>query len=188
MPQSGKVGTITGLDSLTKNEMAKLGIKGANLIGKEVLNGFIAYQEAMSALNGTLDTMNYQKKMEWFGAGSLIEVNEGTVAELDGVPAISFAGIHNPDTIRNIYVWQSEGMMGWDDADRDELNTIMTKIKESGKYADNVISDAEKLIYGGYDILGEADMGRFITAIQAINRESKIVAVGDNNWGYFRNE
>ena len=175
MAMDGAAGTVTGLDSFVDSKMAKLGIKEGNVAAKELINGLIAWQKACAAL----DKENYQLKMQWFGSGGYYKVTEGSLDLYGGLSGVSFAGMNNPDTIRNIMTWQDEGIKGWSDADKNGLDKVMETIRTtttasgSNLYSDQVISDCEKLLYGGYEIINEnvkaTDMLRFLKAIDAFN-------------------
>ena len=140
---------------------------------------------------------NFGIRMEWFDerythgfrAGSK-PLEEAWLEYRDK----GYNGITDPVVIRSIRQWQEEGIAGWTNVDEDDLNIIMDRIENrkrvdgSNFYSEQVIEDARMLFFGGYDILGETDMLRFLTAIDAINinrRDTSFTGVDRGTWMNF---
>lgn len=100
MAASGSAGTVYGADRLVSNEWGKLGIKGGNLAALNVIN----YAMQMNALMGRLDQEAYKTAMEWFGSGS--------VYEIDGEKGMAFVGLYDPKLLRNMVILNNEGVVG----------------------------------------------------------------------------
>ena len=130
----------------------------------------------------------FRIRMSWFGSVSEVKLDLNLEEVWKEYKENGYEIIDDPVVIRNIQQWENEGIAGWTNADRGELDRIMERV-ETDKHADGnnfyseqVIEDARKLIYGGYDILGEADMLRFIIAVQAINHQGFSVQL---NWSAY---
>jgi len=186
MAMNGKAGTVTGLDSFVESNAAVTGVKSGNLIAAELINGAIRWQKA----NQELDVENYKQKMEYFGSGGTFELSSDDPLNMfEDVTKISFVGLYNPDVIRNMYTWQTEGIKGWANLTEEKSKIIIDKIAERYEIGSQIYKDCYALMYGGYDIFGIGvketedgvgnDMSRFTDAIAAFGKENYDVKA---NW------
>ena len=181
MIMDDSAGTVSGLDGFTESQAAKLGLKGTNLVAKELINGILAWQKASKALS----IADHQKKIEWFGSGGYYEATSNSAESYRDLSGVSFSEIINPDTIFKIYRWETEGIRGWAQLDDATCENILGKIAKKNGTDSQVYEDCYALMYGGYDIFGETDMLRFLTAINAFSFENFIV---ERKWLNFLDE
>jgi len=178
MALRGNAGSVTGLDSIVESKAAKIGLKTGNLVASELINGMMKWQKA----NQELDEKNYKQKMEFFGAGSSFIMKSSDPNNVyKDVSKVSFTGMYNPDVLRNMHIWETEGIKGWANLTDGECKEIIDRIARYNGIESQVYKDCYALMYGGYDIfgIGEAeikdgiknDMGRFMEAVVAFNHE-----------------
>ena len=193
----GAAGSVSKLNELVDNKAAEIGIQGANLIVSELINGLNAMKEARQAIDDT----NYRFKMEWFGWGGYYEASsEGQFNSFDDIRSIGFADIYDPDVVRNMLIWEKEGIKGWANLTNRHAEYILERVGESKGYDSQVYKDCFALMYGGYELFGigieqekvkgkenelKNDMFRFKTAIDAFNDEDFIVIA---KWTQLLNE
>ena len=83
-----------------------------------------------------------------------------------------YNGIYDPVAIKNIPIWEKEGIIGWYSGDIAKLEAAMDVIRQ--KRDAQLREDCEKLVYGGFDIFGidtTDEMLRFLNAINNLNAE-----------------
>jgi len=178
MVLEGKTGTVGGLESLVESEAAKIGLKTGNLVASGLINGMIKWQKA----NQELKIRQYQKKMEYFGMGGHFEMmSDGPLNLYNDLSVVNFTGLYDPDIIRNMYIWETEGIKGWAGLTDEECKEILDLVAKKKRGTESqVYKDCCALIYGGYDIFGigvngtedgvKNDMTRFMKAVTIINR------------------
>jgi hypothetical protein len=141
----------------------------------------------------------FKVTMEWFGSVGVYDIEYKLEEVWNEYQDNGYDVIGDPTVIANMQRWQDEGIQGWKNVDNtidlaalpEELDIIMDKIRysktASGKneYSDQIISDCEKLIYGGFDFFGELDMLGFLDAIEAINTNTKAFTIGSSGWKRF---
>lgn len=154
MAASGSAGTVYGADRLVNNEWGKLGIKGGNLAALNVIN----YAMQMNALMGRLDQETYKTAMEWFGSGS--------VYEIDGEKGMAFVGLYDPKLLRNMVILNNEGvvgLMGLDPKDansKQQIDDWVKQLRISGKPSE--IEDRRSLcrsiLNGEYEFMNKRNV------------------------------
>ena len=108
-------------------------------------------------------------------SGGKYKCSEGI---LEGGDGIAIAGIYEPKTIRQIGVWEKEGIAGWMEWEKDAkgrypvAEDIMEWIKGTkGKgfgLSTEEEDDCYALLTGNYDIVNEEDMDYFTKRIRNI--------------------
>jgi len=178
MAMKGAAGAVSGLDKIIESNAAAIGLKSGNLLAAELINGLIKWQKA----NQELDAENFKQKMEFFGTGGIFKLSSDDPLKMfEDVSMISFAGLYNPDIIRNMNIWEAEGIKGWANLTDEECKEIIDEIAEREGIDSQVYKDCCTLMYGGYDIFGigvketedgiKNDMLRFLNAIIAFGLE-----------------
>ncbi len=171
MAISGEAGAVTGLDSLSGSLSGKLGIKGGNIAAQNVIN----YWTNISNLENSLSKENFKAKMEWFGMGGTYEYSGGILGEGGD---ITITGMYRPEVLREVELWEKEGIAGWMGWEKDEgeyeiAEDIMAKIEDEYGEDQNVINGCKKLLLGGYDITKEEDTDKFLDYIDIIQEGYK---------------
>jgi len=160
---NGSADSITGIDEMVSDKALQLKIRISDGLVKDIINGLIAWQKARDAL----DTENYKLMMGWFGSGGSYKTSGGILELYGGLSGVSFAGINNPDIIRQMVEWQNNGIKGWSDIDDAEWESRLQVIAEN--YGGAIYEDCKKLIEGGYDIFGITDYAEFGELIKIID-------------------
>ena len=170
---SGTAGSVAGLDSMASSTAGKMGIKGSNLVVQNAIN----YWNAVSSFESSLTKENFQRKMIWFGVGGKYKCSEGI---LEGGDGIAIAGIYEPKTIRQIGVWEKEGIAGWMEWEKDADGTYpvaedIIKVIRSDQFdlSTEEEDDCYALLTGNYDIVNEEDMKYFTDRILNIEEAYK---------------
>jgi len=165
MAVNGSAGSVTGLDSQVSSLAGKLGIKSGNLLTQNIIN----YGLAVSNLDASLTEANYQAKMEWFGLGGTYAYDGGIWGEIWGAGGdIGMTGMYKPEVIRQVKVWEEEGIAGWIGWDQADVDAIADAIKLDANLKDDERKACEKLLTGGYNITEEEDMVAFMNRIKVI--------------------
>jgi len=142
---------------------------------------------AIGVLHGVRTTRdnklaNFKMKMDYFGKVDdydLINNLEKVWCEYHDK---GYNGIDDPYIIENINLWENKGIKGWSNIDDAEWDRRLRVIAEKHGTNSGVYKDCEKLINGGYNILGETDYLRFGEAIQEINyAQSEFVGSGSKS-------
>lgn len=163
MAAKGSAGSISGLGSLAETTEGKLGSQLTNLQVSNMIN----YWNELANIKDSLTAANYQAKMEWFGMGGFYEVVDGSMAGEEG---FSFTEIYNPDVIRQMKVWEEEGIAGWMGWDGDMVKKIIAYLDPKNEMSIEELSDYAALLIGGCDIVGVEDMDIFMAKIDKIQK------------------
>ena len=121
---------------------------------------------------------SFRLKMEWFGGGYIAPLQSDAEVWKERYVEGSSC-INDPEIIRNVEIWQKEGIKGWTNLTDEECIEILDEIARKNKGIDSqVYKDCYALLYGGYDIFGigakepengvKNDMMRFSVAVAAI--------------------
>lgn len=181
MAKNRTAGTVGGLDRLTSSESERLGIKGANIVAANLLN----YASQLYALEGNINTKEYQILMEWFGTGSTYAV--------DGETKISFAGFYNPKALDALNQLQTDGLAGMAGWDGTQVDKIIDSFNDDTNLKDNnELKDiCEKMIRGGYQLVNEEynamNISEFQEAIENLDRIIPGVLGDDLKGGIHKN-
>ena len=180
---------------VTKRDISLFVIINIAIISVVVIATTVGISLYRASVERKLVLANFEARMRWFEPKYIHGFWEGTEPLEDVWNEYhdkGYNGITDPVIIRHIRRWQEEGIAGWRDVDVNDLKVIMEKVETriradgSSRYTEQEIEDVRKLLFGGYDILGETDMLRFQVAIQIINTNSDgtslVECIGDNNW------
>jgi len=171
---SGTLKSVSGLDSLASSQSGKMTIKGSSM----AIQNAVDYMNATASFEASLTKENFEDKMRWFGMGGTYTFNGKMLGEESG---LSIAGIYKPEIIRQIAVWEADGIAGWMGWDKDMVEGIMKKINGAEfELSSNEKAACEALLTGGYDIVNEEDMGYFVNRITDIQEGYKNLSDGEN--------
>jgi len=120
---------------------------------------------------------SFRLKMEWFG-GEIISHQQSDAEVWKEKYVEGSSCINDPEIIRNVEKWQTDGISGWASLTDEKCNKILDKIARKKGTDSQIYMDCYALMYGGYDIFGigveekvdgvKNDMLRFLNAIIAI--------------------
>ena len=141
-----------------------------------VIQNAVDYMNATASFEASLTKKNFEDKMRWFGMGGTYTFN-GEM--LGGESGLSIAGIYKPEIIRQLAVWEADGIAGWMGWDEDMVEDIMKQIRNE-ELSSSEENACEALLTGGYDIVNEEDMGYFVERITDIQEGYKNLSDGEN--------
>lgn len=165
MMLEGDAKNIEGLESLVKSHYAQFGIESGNSALTGVANTYIAYINSTESLN----QLEEQLKMEWFGSGYTYEVTEGMLEEGS---RFSVCGVYEPNMLRRIEKWNQEGLRSFMDWDESIYADLKNEIENDEGELATTKKNALLLIDGGGDILN-MNFTEFQQAVNYIDHERK---------------
>lgn len=98
MAVNGSASTVMGLDSLTTNQLGKLGIKSGNIVTQNLINYLIQLDNITNKSNDK----TYKTMMEWFGMGETYKINDEK--------GVAFAGFYDPEKLCALNQLQTKGL------------------------------------------------------------------------------
>jgi len=128
---------------MKKNTIIWISVAAA-LILAEVVFGILHHAK----VERELELAHFEVRMSWFGSVEEYYLRFNLEEVWNDYHDIGYNGIDHPRIIRNIRLWETEGIAGWVDADIVELDRIMEKIETRilpdgfNRYSDQVIEDA----------------------------------------------
>jgi len=171
---SGSAGAMDGISEFFGNELV---IGGVNLAMADIMNAWME----LAAMSQALSDAERAVFMGWFGSGGTFTMEGDSLTSWSNgrIQDISFEGLYNPTIIRNLALWQSQGIGSWlEGADREVYELVnhidFTELSEN----------AQRLITGPFSIAeGENSMSmeEFIEGIQEIQNEINRVPSGHDN-------
>jgi len=156
------------------------------VLGGAILTGLLVAQAKAAR---ELKLHSFRLKMEWFGGGFVSDLQSD--AEVWKEKFVEGSNcINDPEIVRNVEIWEAEGIKGWANLTDEECKDLMDNVARRTRGTDSqVYKDCYALMYGGYDIFGigveekvdgvKNDMTRFMKAVTTINRSGFSVGV---NW------
>lgn len=169
-------GTVTGLDSLTTNQLGKAGIKSGNILAANGIN----YIFQLNKMNSKLDDKNYQIMMEWLGKGATYAIKEPYNTE--DYSGVAFAGFYDPEKLFTLSRVETEGLAAMGGWESEDVKVIIGRIEN---IKDKNITEQMKemsigMIKGGYHAIKRdedtykvviSDMEVFLRAAAIIDQE-----------------
>jgi len=155
-------------------------------LGGAILTGVLVAQAKAAR---ELKLHSFRLKMEWFGGEFVSDLQSDAEVWKERYVEGSSC-INDPGIIRNVEIWEAEGIKGWANLTDEECKQILERVARKKRGTDNqVYKDCCALMYGGYDIFGigvketkdviKNDMVRFMNAVTALNKAKFLVRV---NW------
>ena len=181
MMLNGSAGTVTGLDSLTKNKRVKLGLESGNILAENGVNYVIQLNEMSNKLNKE----SYQILMEWLGKGVTYSIDEPYNKEKE--KGVAFTGFYDPEKLYTLSRLETEGlaaMGGWGEKN---MVDVIKMIEAEDKITNQVKEMSIAMIKGGYHAIKKdedtytvviSDMEVFLDAVYEI--EEKVKSVNKN--------
>lgn len=186
MALEGSAGTVSGASSLVGENWQKMAVDAGNALLANTINTVASLQATTQNMNET----NHKVLMEAVGCGAKYNVYEGKI--LDNTDSnIAFVGIYNPDVLRALSYWNSNGISGWIEEDSANAADIYDKIVNDGDLKDAKINDyndnnkkytydefleqCSEILFGGATSVEKGiDMELISDAIEQINAKGDI--------------
>ena len=173
---NGSAGTVTGLDSLTKNKRVKLGLESGNILAENGVNYVIQLNEMSNKLNKE----SYQILMEWLGKGVTYSIDEPYNKEKED--GVAFTGFYDPEKLYTLSRLETEGLAAMGGWEENIIDDIIDRIGSAEKVTEQVKEMSIAMIKGGYHAIEKnedtytvviSDMEVFLKAVNLIEKEVK---------------